>query len=525
MHNHAKKNTCPPVLRLLSAERWESEAGADTNILSESYELLAISQGAGSARVDGSEQRIARGTILLATPGTTVSLRDGAMPLLGYRLAYEVERDDAGLFGRTRLYECETFSRIEETLSLLAASAADRDQERNALDAFDEHIRFQSLLSGLLRSSREEAEEPRSDRDAIARAIAYIRRAYAEEIEIGRLAEEAGMSRWRFGHLFKTLTGHTPMSYLTDVRIERAKRLLAGSANRIGDVAGSVGFKDEYYFSRRFRKTTGMSPTQFARSSSAEPRICSIQYLGELLALGITPIGANNAVLGAFPEAARDVKGIRDDLDDVQLMSLNPDLIVYPSFLPTAVTNRLKQVAATVEIDWEADVYSRMRGMGRLFGKEREAEAWIAAYLTKAERTRRKLRGTIGQEETASAFVFHAGELYVYGGHHFGHTLYEGIGFKPSSGIQSLIDADRNTKWLPIPVDSIGQYAGDRVFFAVPERGKDAEEGRKLLNHPAWRDLSAVRQGRGYVVSDVWASYNPVTLDKHLDEIVQWLRA
>lgn len=515
-----------PIVQLLSAERIENGAGTETNRITDTHELLAIAQGAGYASVDGRERRVARGAIVLAPPGTAVSLRAGAVTLVGYRIAYAVDRDGAGLFGSARCYECEAFSRIEETLSLLASDEPDRgDGALDPLEAFDEHIRFQAMLGELLRSAREEAEEPSTDRDAIARAIGYMRRAYAEEIEIGRLADEAGMSRWRFGHLFKTLTGQTPMSFLTDVRIEHAKRMLAGSASRVGEVAGSVGFKDEYYFSRRFRKTTGMSPTQFARGSTPEPRICSIQYLGELLALGIKPIGANNAVLDAFPEVSRGIKGMRDDLDDVQLMSLNPDLIVYPSFLPSAVSNRLKRVAAAIEIDWEADVYTRLRGMGRLFGKEQEAEAWIEAYLAKAERTRRSLRGTIGAEETASAFVFHAGELYVYGGHHFGHTLYEGIGFKPSHGIQSLIDADRNTKWLPISVEAIGQYAGDRVFFAVPERGKDAEDGRRLLDHPAWRGLSAVRQGRYYVVSDVWASYNPVTLDKHLDEIVHWLRA
>jgi iron complex transport system substrate-binding protein len=44
-----------------------------------------------------------------------------------------------------------------------------------------------------------------------------------------------------------------------------------------------------------------------------------------------------------------------------------------------------------------------------------------------------------------------------------------------------------------------------------------------LLEHPVWQSLSAVREGKSYIFKDRWANYNPVTLERHLDEVVERL--
>ncbi|MED1783275.1 helix-turn-helix domain-containing protein [Brevibacillus fortis] len=331
------------------------------------------------------------------------------------------------------------------------------------------------------------------------------------------------MSRWQYGSLFKSLTGQTPARYLNALRIEQAKKLLASSSTRVNDIAARVGFHDEYYFSRRFKQTTGMSPTQFAQRCERAPRIFSIQYLGELLSLGIRPIGTNRSMLGALPEACADVSPVDEPLDIGQVSKLEPDLILYPSYLPADLAGQLSRVAMAVEIDWEVDVYTRLQEIGNLLGRAKEADEWIVRYKEKADKAKERLNNTVREGETASAFIVHMGGLFVYAGHHFGHTLYQGLGFEPPPGIRGLMDRNRNAKWQEIRLEDITQYAGDRIFLALPERGEDAEKGREVLHHPLWRSLPAVQEDKSYVVQDRWANYNPVTLDKHLDDTLRRL--
>jgi len=521
----------PPLVRMLAIERLTlTETEREVNLRLESPTLLVVSDGHGTATVAARLALASPGKCFLLSPRQTIVLRnDNPDPLSGYRIEFEALRDDEEWFGQDREFVFEPYAPLEDRLHDLLRESDPADR----LAPFHRHIQFQSLLFEVLRRlpSAEDADEalgdhpPSEARKAVERTIAHLHRAYREEIEIGSLAQEAKLSRWQYGNLFRDLTGESPNRYLNRLRMEQAKRLLAASpSSRVNEIAERVGFRDEYYFSRRFKQTTGLTPTQFARSQVTTPRIFSVQYLGELLALGIRPIGSNRAMIGALPEEAGDIPAVDDVLDEKSLSALTPDLIVYPSFLPPKLAKRLSQIAPAYEIDWNVDVYTRLRLMGEMLGKDREAADWIHRYQEKARRTRRNLQGSILPGETASAFIFHADHLYVYGGHHFGHTLYEGVGFEQPPGIRALLERNKNAKWQRIPFEALPDYTGDRVFMALADRGIDALQGKRVLEHPAWKSLPAVRAGKSYVVRDSWANYNPLTLDRHLDEMVHCLK-
>ena len=69
-----------------------------------------------------------------------------------------------------------------------------------------------------------------------------------------------------YNKLFKTYMGVTPSKYLTNLRIEQAKRLIEASPRRLSkDIASAVGFSDSLYFSRVFKKETNYSPAEYKR--------------------------------------------------------------------------------------------------------------------------------------------------------------------------------------------------------------------------------------------------------------------
>jgi AraC-like DNA-binding protein len=94
---------------------------------------------------------------------------------------------------------------------------------------------------------------------------------FTAEVRVPELAKRYRMSTGYFIESFKSVYGATPMNYRAAKQMEQAKILLRDTDLSISAVAEMSAFSDPLYFSRRFRKYTGMSPTEFRRSTLSEP--------------------------------------------------------------------------------------------------------------------------------------------------------------------------------------------------------------------------------------------------------------
>lgn len=95
------------------------------------------------------------------------------------------------------------------------------------------------------------------------RVLEYIAANLSQSLSLMELAAIAGMSAYHFARLFKLSTGLTPHQYVLTQRMERAKHLLLRGQCNVTDVAFESGFNDLSYFSRMFRKATGISPARY----------------------------------------------------------------------------------------------------------------------------------------------------------------------------------------------------------------------------------------------------------------------
>ncbi|PDO11392.1 MAG: AraC family transcriptional regulator [Candidatus Reconcilbacillus cellulovorans] len=100
---------------------------------------------------------------------------------------------------------------------------------------------------------------------AIERTQDYMIQHYQEPLKLEQLAQMAGLSVSHYSRMFKKYVGYSPIEYLTHLRIDRAKELLALSDYRLKAIARSVGYEDEFYFSRIFKKIAGVPPREYAR--------------------------------------------------------------------------------------------------------------------------------------------------------------------------------------------------------------------------------------------------------------------
>jgi AraC-like DNA-binding protein len=97
----------------------------------------------------------------------------------------------------------------------------------------------------------------------LRRARDLMDRHYSEPIDLGRLAAEAGWSRFHFARSFKAVFGETPRAYLTRRRIERAKDLLRSANLTVTEICMLVGFSSLGSFSARFTEIVGVAPTAY----------------------------------------------------------------------------------------------------------------------------------------------------------------------------------------------------------------------------------------------------------------------
>ena len=82
---------------------------------------------------------------------------------------------------------------------------------------------------------------------------------------IARYASENGISQNYLSRLVKNATGRSVGAWIDIVRIQRSKRLLTSTSLPIIDIASSVGIEDQSYFSRLFKKETGLTPSSFRK--------------------------------------------------------------------------------------------------------------------------------------------------------------------------------------------------------------------------------------------------------------------
>ena len=99
----------------------------------------------------------------------------------------------------------------------------------------------------------------------IERAAHYFKDNYNKQISIEQYAEEHLMSVNWFIHSFKSVMKMSPMQYIISLRIAMAKGYLENSTKNIAEISNEVGYGNALYFSRLFRKYTGMTPTEYRK--------------------------------------------------------------------------------------------------------------------------------------------------------------------------------------------------------------------------------------------------------------------
>lgn len=349
---------------------------------------------------------------------------------------------------------------------------------------------------------------------------------YDESLSIGQLARMANISPKYFVDLFKKTYGLSAMDYLTAVRINHAKRYLAESGERLRDIALKVGYKDEFYFSRKFKKEVGVSPSDFAKNAKRHIAACSSSVIGQLIALDVMPVAAplDSKWTPHYYHTLRTKIRFQLNLTapysprsfEVNLNKLvqaRPDAIIGTEHLTSMEKTKVKEIAPSLIVSAQDGWRDQLQKIGRFLNREDKAAQWIRRYEQRVQSARTQIGEVLGQDKLLVLRIY-GHSIHIYGNRGLEELLYhdlklESVARRCASGSP------------PLTLEQLAQLAPDRILVLVCPEASSRAFWLALQHSPEWRKLTAVKNRYVYpIASDPWCEYSAVAITRMLDEIL-----
>jgi AraC family transcriptional regulator of arabinose operon len=121
------------------------------------------------------------------------------------------------------------------------------------------------LLASFTHLSQFQLVREPGENDPVGLGINFMLEHLSGKIKLQEIAEVSGLSASHFSRLFLNSTGHSPIDYYIQLKVQRACRLLDHPGSMVAAVSREMGFEDQFYFSRVFRKVMGISPTVYRK--------------------------------------------------------------------------------------------------------------------------------------------------------------------------------------------------------------------------------------------------------------------
>lgn len=464
-----------------------------------SYTAVFCLGGGGMIASERETVELASNEAYLLPPERELRLFADGEPMTGCLVRFEAFAPAAeGHYVRTtdfpvgRVRIADPRQAAESCNRLLQWHVSGRDNE---FQGQAELYRLMSLLADA--ETKFPAEETTAD--AIARVADFLRQHPDRELSRKALASLAGLSPGYFSWAFQQFMGQAPFAYWMEIRMKWAEKLLL-SGGRVKETAVQVGFDDEFYFSRRFKQKTGLSPAAFVKSRRRNIASVSEPLSGGLLALRLLPKAAvfypNHGIYSRMIRLHSDEvgEGQRWEMNLDLLKQAGLELIFCTDMLGDRARRELGTIASTVPIPWlTTDWREQLRTMAEAADQQEEAESWLVEYDRKTEEAYRKVRGKIGGA-TLNIWRITDTEYRIYGNRNAGAVLYGDLRL---SATHKLEDTG---VFGTVSMEELKRYDADIVMIMVDPTPTASRRKRALQNSELWGRLAAVRSGSVYEI-------------------------
>lgn len=239
----------------------------------EYYKFHYILEGKGVFETNGQRYELRKGQGFLVTPGTICYYEaDAEQPWTYCWIGFDGIKASAlirqaQLSDESPIYTWEKSEFFEHSIEQMKQSKsmkAGRELKLTGLLYLWLAAMIDCRGSELKQKVKENSKE-----HYIAQVVHFIEVNYANKITIQSIAQFVGLQRSYLSALFKDVMGISLQDYLISYRMRKACELLSGTSLMIGDIARSVGYEDPLLFSKMFKKSMQLSPTQYRMRKEA----------------------------------------------------------------------------------------------------------------------------------------------------------------------------------------------------------------------------------------------------------------
>lgn len=146
---------------------------------------------------------------------------------------------------------------------------AQRSSNRYCMIMAQMYSMFAFMLDHVPQEPRVETAPPEM---YLIKALDFIDIYYQDDISVEDIAASAGLNRKALYTIFKKLTGFSTRDYLIYYRMCKATDLLKTTNHPVETIAVSVGYSDQFHFSKEFKKNVGMSPSEYRKAIAQDPQ-------------------------------------------------------------------------------------------------------------------------------------------------------------------------------------------------------------------------------------------------------------
>jgi len=229
------------------------------------YQLVYVTKGRGVFEIGQKTHVVVPGTVMMIFPG----IRHHYKPdfdvgwteyWVGFKGRYvDALREQGFLSPRKPVYEVG----LQNSLLEIYGRIFELVRNQQPLYQIRASSLVLTLLAEVLAHERKTVQHSSSE-GLVERAKFFMEENIFREVNLNGLGEALGVSTSHLTSVFKSYTAMTPYQYFISIKIRKAKELLEGGTTPIKEVAFRLGFDDQYYFSRLFRKKTGIAPSRWS---------------------------------------------------------------------------------------------------------------------------------------------------------------------------------------------------------------------------------------------------------------------
>ncbi|MDH3584362.1 MAG: AraC family transcriptional regulator [Phycisphaerae bacterium] len=205
-------------------------------------------------------------------PGQLLGDQSELEHMMGYHALFDLEArtpSDRGFSQRLRLDAAQMSAARSLIETMIAEFHGDAQGRRTIIRST-----FLLLVASLCRLYTTQKRREPTAVVRMARSVAYMRAHFAEPLRVSDLARIAHLSPSQFQRTFRKAYGTTPLRFINQLRIERARELLADRTRSISAVAAETGFRSPAFFSTQFKRVTGTTPSAY-RTKAQRDRVAT----------------------------------------------------------------------------------------------------------------------------------------------------------------------------------------------------------------------------------------------------------